>query len=187
MGEILMSAGATMAMIPPFNRTHEKSAQTTFTRDLEPAVIEVNSLSEIERALRAPKGHVVVPPLTSALPTLMPPEYRKTLERVRALISEEDEADQPSLEAYDRTLALIRDAAQHLGGWFPGAIAASTGPGRSLRVLWSRNRKEVRLVLGGSTSNRSYIYRREGDRSAVDETLSGDCLAQYLVWMNQDS
>lgn len=115
----------------------------------------------------------------SALTSL---EYSLTLDRVRILRSDEDDQDRPSDEAYERTVSLLRETARHVGMQFPSAIAA-TGPGRSVRLLWSSSEKELRLVVGGSAANRSYIYWRSAGRSGVDETIEAGRFAQYLSWI----
>ena len=106
-------------------------------------------------------------------------EYGQTLACVHLLRSDEDEQDRPSDEAYQRTLRLLSETAQHVGMHFPRGIAA-TGPGRSVRLLWSSGEKELRLVLGGSAANRSYIYWRTSGHSGIDESIEASRLAQYL-------
>jgi|ERR1017187_6063824 hypothetical protein len=112
----------------------------------------------------------------SALTSL---EYSQTLACVRLLCRDEDEQDRPSEEAYQRTVRLLSETARHVGMQFPRGIAA-TGPGRSVRLLWSSGEKELRLVLGGSATNRSYIYWRTSGYSGIDETIEASRLAQYL-------
>jgi hypothetical protein len=121
---------------------------------------------------------------SSASVALTSVEYGATLGRLRSLRSDEDEQDRPSDEAYHRTVGLLREAAECVGMQFPGAIAA-TGPGRSVRLLWSFDEKELRLVIGGGAVNRSYIYWRHAARSGVDETIEGRRFARYLHWIVQ--
>lgn len=123
---------------------------------------------------------------TSTSGVLTSTEYAVTLERLRDLVNDEDEQDHPSEEAYARAFALLRTAAQHVGMKFPRGIAA-TGPGQAVRLLWSRAEKELRVVVGGSATNRSYIYWRVNGDSGIDETLEGSRLAEYLNWIGQDA
>ena len=121
---------------------------------------------------------------SSAAVALTSVEFGFTLERLRSLRSDDDEQDRPSDEAYHRTVGLLRETAKRVGMQFPAAMAA-TGPGRSVRLLWSNNEKELRLVIGGSATNRSYIYWRHAARSGVDDTVEAIRFAQYLNWIVQ--
>ena len=98
----------------------------------------------------------------------------------------DDEEERPSKEACLRAFNLLRAAAQQVGMKFPRCIAA-TGPGQSVRLLWSGAEKELRVVIGGSATNRSYIYWRKTAESGVDETLEGSRLAEYLNWIVQEA
>jgi hypothetical protein len=109
-------------------------------------------------------------------------DFGLTLDQVRSLSTEEDEDDRPSLEALERTIILLRKAAELAGMRFPRAIAA-TGPGRSVRLIWMREPRELRLMIGGSAANRSYIYWRTGPASGVDENITPQHLAAYLNWL----
>jgi hypothetical protein len=113
-------------------------------------------------------------------------DFGVTLDKIRELLAEEDEDDRPSEEAYNRTILLLRQAAERAGLKFPRAMAA-TGPGRSVRLIWMREQREVRLMIGGSASNRSYIYWRRGPESGVDENIKPEYLAAYLEWLSIDS
>jgi hypothetical protein len=119
---------------------------------------------------------------SSAAVALTSVDFGFTLDRLRSLRSDDDEQDRPSDQAYHRTVGLLRETARRIGMQFPGAIAA-TGPGRSVRLLWSSNEKELRLVIGGSAVNRSYIYWRHGARSGVDDTVEAIRFARYLNWI----
>jgi hypothetical protein len=121
----------------------------------------------------------------SASAALTSTDYAVTLDRLRNLINDEDEEDRPSQGAYDRAVHLLRDAARRIGMQFPSAIVA-TGPARSVRLLWSGNDKELRVVIGGSATNRSYIYWRLTGNSGVDEIVEGNRFAEYLNWIVRD-
>jgi hypothetical protein len=121
---------------------------------------------------------------TSAAAALTSPEFGATLEQLRDLLNDEDEQDRPSEEAFDRTIAFLRDTANKLGMNFPRAVAA-TGPGRSVRLLWASNEKELRVVIGGTPLNRSYIYWRDSGRSGVDDRINTEQFAKYLSWISQ--
>jgi hypothetical protein len=123
---------------------------------------------------------------TSTAGTLTSTEYAVTMDRLRSLIADEDEDERPSEEACAHAVRLLREAALHVGMRFPRGIVA-TGPARSVRLLWSGNDKELRVVIGGSTTNRSYIYWRRTGHSGVDETLEGRRFAEYLSWVVQDA
>lgn len=131
----------------------------------------------IETPIRDSPSVSAAAPLTSA-------DFALTLARLRSLIADEEEEDRPSQLACERAVQLLRKAAEHVAMRFPVAIVA-TGPGRSVRFLWQRNEKEVRLVIGGSPANRSYLYWRMVGDSGVDETLEADRIAQYLTWLVQ--
>jgi hypothetical protein len=111
-------------------------------------------------------------------------DYLVTLDRVRSLNEEEDEADRPSAYAYRRTLELLRDVANKIGMWFPVAIAV-TGPTQSIRLLWVRGDRELRVTVGGSATNKSYIYWLVPGESGISHTLDGQTLHQYMNWLMQ--
>lgn len=113
-------------------------------------------------------------------------DYVVTLGRIEALRLEEDEEDRPSDEAYDGAMKLLSQAARDLSLKFPRA-SASVGPNRGLRVTWSCGRREVRLVLGGSAVNRSYIYSECGSDHRVDYFVDGSHLAQHLRWAMREA
>ncbi len=203
-----MSAAATLVLHPkttavpftersPSGRTisgdddAQKADVVSIARDLYSARTWTKSLLEKSVLMRGQDQPGLVlsfEPLsssTSASVALTSYEYRVTLDRVRMLLTDEDEQDRPSAEAYARTIQLLRETAQQLGMQFPSAIAA-TGPGRSVRLLWSSDKKELRLVVGGSAANRSYVYWQEAGRSGVDETIHANRFARYLDWITQD-
>jgi hypothetical protein len=111
-------------------------------------------------------------------------DYQITLDRLRELQHEEDEEDRPSDYAYDRAIRLLRDLACDLGMEFPRAIIV-TGPGKSIRLLWTRNEREVRVTVGGSETSKSYIYWQASGRSGVQGTFDGRILRGYLNWLAQ--
>jgi hypothetical protein len=125
-------------------------------------------------------------PVNGASTSITSFDFGVTLDRMRDLLAEEDEDDRPTDQAYNSAIALLRQAAERTGLKFPRAIAA-TGPGRSVRLIWIKERREVRLVIGGSVTNRSYIYWRGGPASGVDENIKPENLAAYLGWLNLDS
>lgn len=105
-----------------------------------------------------------------------------TLSRIEALRAEEEEDDRPSEHAYNMAVQLLREAAQELKMDFPRA-SASVGPGRGLRITWSSGTREIRLICGGSPTKKTYIYRESGSEHAVDYSVNGSWLAQYLRWV----
>jgi hypothetical protein len=109
-----------------------------------------------------------------------------TVDKMRELLAEEHEDDRPTDQAYNSAIVLLRQTAERIGLKFPRAIAA-TGPGRSVRLIWMREQREVRLMIGGSVANRSYIYWRTGPASGIDENIKPEYLAAYLDWLNTDS
>ena len=111
-------------------------------------------------------------------------DYQITLDRIRELSSEEDETDRPSDYAYDCTIVLLRDVANKIGMQFPTAIVA-TGPGQGMRLLWMRDERELRITVGGSERNKSYIYWLESGRSGIESTLNGQTIYQRLNWLIQ--
>lgn len=125
-------------------------------------------------------------PVNGASTSITSFDFGVTLDKIRELLSEQDEDDRPSDLAYDRTIDLLRQTAERAGMKFPRAIAA-TGPGNSVRLIWMREQREVRLMIGGSAANRSYIYWRRGPESGVDENIKPEYLAAYLVWLSLDS
>jgi hypothetical protein len=100
------------------------------------------------------------------------------------LKQEDDEEDQPSDYAYEWTFRVLRDLAASLGMSFPRAIVV-TGPSQGIRLLWTRNEREVRVTVGGSDANKSYIYWRDSGRSGVDSKLDGRTLQRHLNWLAQ--
>lgn len=109
-------------------------------------------------------------------------DYRVTLERLRALKQDDDEEDRPSEYAYQRTVRLLRDTADNLGMQFPPAMAV-TGPNKCIRLLWTRSDREIRVTVGGSEANKSYLYWRESGRSGIEPTLDGRTLHRHLGWL----
>ena len=120
----------------------------------------------------------------SAGPGLTSQEFGSTLERLRELLTEDEEQDRPSGEAFERVVTLLRETAKTVGMSFPGAVAG-TGPGRSVRLLWRENEKELRIVIGGTAQNRSYIYWRHSGGSGVDSRIDSSRFAQYLFWLSK--
>ena len=92
-------------------------------------------------------------PVNGASTSITSFDFGVTLDKIRELLTEEDEDDRPSDEAYKRTIVLLRLTAERAGLRFPRAIAA-TGPGRSVRLIWMEEQREVRLMIGGSADNR---------------------------------
>jgi hypothetical protein len=125
-------------------------------------------------------------PVNGASTSITSFDFGLTLDEIRELLTEEDEDDRPSDLAFNRAMLLLRQAAERTGLKFPRAIAA-TGPGRSVRLIWMREQRKVRLMIGGSAANRSYIYWRKGPESGVDENIKPEYLAAYLEWLNIDS
>jgi hypothetical protein len=111
-------------------------------------------------------------------------DYQITLNRIRELRSEEDEMDRPSDHAYDRTVVLLRNVANKIGMQFPTAIVA-TGPSQGIRLLWMRDERELRVTVGGSERNKSYIYWLESGRSGIEHTLTEQTFLQRLNWLVQ--
>ena len=109
-------------------------------------------------------------------------EYAITWAQVEELRNEEEEEDRPTDYAYQRAVAILKEAAGQLGPNFPQAVVA-TGPDRSLRLLWSCGRREVRLVIGGAPANKTYFYREPAGYPGVDYIVNGIKLAGYLYWV----
>jgi hypothetical protein len=123
-----------------------------------------------------------VAPSTAASEELTSREYVITWDQIEELRREEEQEDRPSDIAYQRALTILRQAARQLGRNFPQAIVA-TGPDRSLRLLWSCGRREVRLVIGGTPANKTYFYRESAGHHEVDYIVNGTKLAGYLRWV----
>ena len=113
-------------------------------------------------------------------------DYVNTLGRIEELRQEENEDDRPSDHAHDLALKVLVEAARELGSRFPSA-SASVGANRGLRVTWSYGRREVRLVCGGSTADRSYIYAESGPAHGIEYIVDGSHLAQHLRWVIRKS
>ncbi len=110
-------------------------------------------------------------------------DFQITLDRLRGLEQDEDVEDRPSDYAYCRIVELLRELAGNLGMQFPRAIAV-TGPSNGIRLLWSRNEREVRVTVGGSEANKSYLYWRDSGQSGIG-TLNGQILHQRLRWLTE--
>ena len=133
-----------------------------------------------------PLGHLSGP--TSGIPGR---EYWRTLSRVRELRDEpesnEDLPAKPTDTAFEMSVRLLRTAAQLLHEDFPRG-SASVGNDGGVRVTWSRGEStEVRLICGGTTENRSYLYFESNGDYGVDEEMTGMRLASYLKWLVTDS
>ncbi|MGA2594735.1 MAG: hypothetical protein ABSH32_32960 [Bryobacteraceae bacterium] len=113
-------------------------------------------------------------------------DYVITLGRIEELRTEENEDDRPSDYANDLGLKVLIEAARELGLRFPRA-SVSVGANRGLRVTWSYGPREVRLVCGGSTANKSYIYAESGSEHGIECILDGSHLAQHLRWVLRES
>jgi hypothetical protein len=113
-------------------------------------------------------------------------DYVITLGRIEELRREENDDDRPSDHAYDGALKVLLEAARELSLKFPRA-SASVGPNRGLRITWSYGPREVRLIFGGSASNKSYIYGESGSKHGVEYVVDGRHLAEHLRWaLRQD-
>lgn len=110
--------------------------------------------------------------------------YRATVERLRSLLQEEDEEDRPTEYASAQATRLLRDLAGSLGMQFPLATVV-VGPDRSVRLLWARSDREVRVSLGGTEANRSYVYWRTHDSSGVEDGIDWRVVRQSLSWLSQ--
>jgi hypothetical protein len=126
-------------------------------------------------------------PVNGASTSITSFDFGVTLEQIHALLAEEEPDDQPSPEAYERTMGLLRRTAERSGMKFPRALAVATGPSRSVRLIWMREQKELRLMIGGTPANRSYIYWRTGTLSGIDENIDPEYLAAYFNWLTLDS
>jgi len=107
--------------------------------------------------------------------------YAVTVQRITALNCEEEAEDRPSDFALQRTLSVVEQAARDLQLNFPRAIVA-VGHNRSLRLLWSSEGREVRLVVGGSPANKTYLYWESAGQHRVDYSVDGVRLARLLRW-----
>ena len=116
----------------------------------------------------------------SAATLLASPGFGSTVERLRELRADDDERDRPSDEAFDRTIGILRNVAKKVGLIFPAGVAA-TGPGRSVRLLWANGEKELRVVIGGISQNRSYIYWRDSGGSVVHSKIDSLRIVKYLI------
>lgn len=108
-------------------------------------------------------------------------DYAATVQLITELGREDEEEDRPSEFALGRTLSVLEQAARELRLSFPLAIVA-VGPHRSLRLLWSSEGREVRLVVGGSTANKTYLYWEGPGQRCVDYSVDGARLASLLRW-----
>jgi hypothetical protein len=109
-------------------------------------------------------------------------ELGVTLKRIEGLRTDDDEEERPSDYAYDKAVEALKELAQELRMRFPRA-SASVGPNRGLRITWSFGPGEVRLVIGGSAANKSYIYREYGPEHGVEHIVDGRHIAQSLRWV----
>lgn len=111
--------------------------------------------------------------------TVTSSDYVLTLERIDELRQEEREDDRPSDHGYFAVKKVLAEAARELSLRFPRA-SVSVGPYRGLRVTWSFGTAEVRLIIGGSAANRSYIYWELGTHHGVVHSVDGRHLAHHL-------
>lgn len=118
----------------------------------------------------------------SAVARITSSDFRATLQKVVELMDEEDDDDRPTLYAHQRASKILKDTAEIIGMRFPKALA-TTGPSQGVRLLWQSGGCEVRLVVGGSVTNKSYIYWRDDLRSGVSHETNPELLAVYLCRM----
>ena len=87
-------------------------------------------------------------------------------DQIRELKNEENEEDRPSVYAYDRIVTLLHAVANEFKIQFPAASVTTASNG--IRVSWRQDVREIRLIIGESGANKSYIYWREYDRSDIN-------------------
>lgn len=137
---------------------------------------------EAESVRAIPSGE-----LSGLVTAMAGPEYWVTVRRVRELLSEpeadeDDTPTRPTEYAFDIVTGLLKTAAQWLPEDFPRG-SASVGDDGGVRVTWSGGAKEVRLVCGGSETDRSYLYFESDDGYGIEDNMSADHLASYLRWL----
>ncbi|HKZ02393.1 MAG: hypothetical protein A2W35_06560 [Chloroflexi bacterium RBG_16_57_11] len=96
------------------------------------------------------------------------------------------DGDKASMFAYRRAMNTIGAAALLMGANF-GMADAVVGPERSLRLSWQtffrRKRREVNVIFAGSKNRTTYMYREYGTYYEVDENVTSQKLAEWLVWL----
>lgn len=63
-----------------------------------------------------------------------------------------------------------------------GGYVSTDGSG-GLRVDWSAGEKNVRLIIAGSPSGKSYIYHEAGSEYGVDRNVSPEVTSRWLNWL----
>ncbi len=113
--------------------------------------------------------------------TVTSADFVVTLRRIDDLRNDEEEEDRPSDRAYELALMVLAETAALMSLGFPRA-SASVGPNRGLRITWAWGNREVRLVVGGGSANKSYIYAESGREHGLVYTVDGPHLARHLEW-----
>lgn len=120
---------------------------------------------------------------SSASSLLASAEYHATLDQIEELANDEDEEERPTDHALEAGRLLVRDAGGKLGQSFPRALAA-TGPNRCLRLQWSMHGRVLRLVVGGGTVNKTYLYWENEGHHGINCNVNGDRLTELLCWLS---
>lgn len=82
----------------------------------------------------------------------------------------------------EATWKLLTEAHHFLRESFPLGTIYPDGDG-GLRIDWTRQGRELRLVHRPSQERERYIYREFGDEYAIDYSVSPNTLANWLKWL----
>ena len=182
---------------PVIGRANELSCRSIATQATsgkmllrEPMVVADYGVPEDPRDIPASNTVLLLHSKSASSPaaasqSLTSTDFVVTLDRLRALKKDDDEDDRPSKPAYELTFQLLREVAGDLGFRFPRAVA-STGPGQGIRLLWAKNERELRVTIGGSPMNKTYLYWLAPGRSGVEPKLDRQTLHQYLAWLTEE-
>jgi hypothetical protein len=107
----------------------------------------------------------------------------RILKKVEIMSQEEDEPDflnKPSDFAYNKFREFVKSAYTHHVGQSPEPAIASDGNG-GIVAEWKCGQNIVRLIVAPSETEKTYIYRKGHQESAIDHSPSGLLLAQRLT------
>lgn len=98
----------------------------------------------------------------------------------------DDEYDEdflrPTKSAIYRARLWLTKVSHMLSGLPTGAYVSTDGSG-GLRIEWSIEEKNVRLVIAATPSGKSYIYHEAGSEYGVDRNISPETISQWLNWL----
>lgn len=91
----------------------------------------------------------------------------------------------PTNYAIDTAWGLLINANRRLKGALPLGTIYPDGDG-GIRIEWIREGLELRSIIPGDATGRSYIYHEASDQYEADHNVSADSLGYWLEWFNKN-